>query len=61
MNFKGQDVVAAITAFAREYGITCILMGRTRRPWYRRWFGQSVLDRLLHTLQGVDVVVLDSG
>src|SRR5262249_41120567 len=45
--FKGNDVVSTIEAFVREYGITYIIMGRSQRPWYRRWFGQSVLDRLL--------------
>jgi two-component system sensor histidine kinase KdpD len=54
---KGTDVAGAIAVFAREYGITLIVMGRTRRPWYRRWFGQSVLDRVLQALPDVDVVV----
>jgi two-component system sensor histidine kinase KdpD len=56
--FKGGDVVSAVAAFAREYGITHIVIGRTRRPWYRRWFGQSVLDRLLQVLPDVDVLVV---
>src|SRR5207237_2904040 len=56
-SYKGADVVASIATFAREYAITYVVLGRSRRPWYRRWFGQSVLDRLLQTLAGVDVVV----
>jgi two-component system sensor histidine kinase KdpD len=60
MTFKGGDVVSTIAAFVREYGITHIVMGRTQRPWYRRWFGQSVLDRLLRAVRGVDVIVVDS-
>lgn len=60
MPFKGEDVVSAISAFVREYGITVIVMGRTERPWYRRWFGQSILDRVLSSVRGVDVVVVDS-
>jgi two-component system sensor histidine kinase KdpD len=55
---KGSDVVGAIATFVKEYGITYIVMGRTRRPWYRRWFGQSVLDRLLQALPDVDVLVV---
>jgi two-component system sensor histidine kinase KdpD len=55
---KGRDVAEAIAAFAKEYGITHIIMGRTRRPWYRRWFGQSVLDRLLQAIPDVDVIVV---
>jgi two-component system sensor histidine kinase KdpD len=60
MTFKGADVVSTIAAYAREYGITHIVMGRTRQPWYRRWFGRSVLDRLLQTVPGVDVLVVDN-
>ncbi len=59
--FKGDDVVSTIAAFVKEYGITHIVLGRSQRPWYQRWFGQSVLDRLLRTIPGVDVVVVDSG
>jgi two-component system, OmpR family, sensor histidine kinase KdpD len=60
MPFKGNDVVSTIATFVQMYGITHILLGRSRRPWYRRWFGQSILDRLLHTVPGVDVIVVDS-
>ena len=57
--FKGTDVVSTIEAFVKEYGITHIVMGRSQRPWYRRWFGQSVLDRLLRAVRGVDVLVVE--
>jgi two-component system sensor histidine kinase KdpD len=60
MPFKGSDVVSTIAAFVQEYGITHIVMGRTQRPWFRRWFGQSVLDRLLQRVRGVDVIVVDN-
>ncbi len=58
--FKGPDLVSTIAAFVQEYGITHIVMGRSRQPWYRRWFGQTFLDRLLHRVSGVDVIVLDA-
>jgi two-component system sensor histidine kinase KdpD len=58
MTFKGSDVVSTIAAFAKEYGITNIVIGRSRRPWYRRWFGQSILDRLLQVVPGIDVLVV---
>jgi two-component system, OmpR family, sensor histidine kinase KdpD len=58
--FKGSELVSTIDAFVKEYGITHIVLGRSRRPWYRRWFGQSILDRLLQTVPGVDVVVVDN-
>jgi two-component system sensor histidine kinase KdpD len=59
-SFKGPDVVSAIAAYVQEYGITSIVLGRSLRPWYQRWFGQSVLERLLRTVRGIDVLVVDT-
>jgi two-component system sensor histidine kinase KdpD len=60
MKFKGADVVSTIATFVKEYAVTLVLLGRTQRPWYARWFGQSVLDRLLRAVHGVDVLVADN-
>jgi two-component system sensor histidine kinase KdpD len=60
LSYKGSDFPTAVAAFVREYGITHILLGRSRRPWYRRWFGQSPLDSLLRAVRGVDVIVVDN-
>jgi two-component system, OmpR family, sensor histidine kinase KdpD len=59
LEFKGTDLVSTIAAFVREYGITQIVLGRSRQPWYRRWFGRTVLDRLLQEVPSVDVLVID--
>jgi two-component system sensor histidine kinase KdpD len=58
--FKGADLISTIAAFVKEYGITHVILGRTRQPWHRRWFGRSILDRLVQTVPGVDVVVVDT-
>ena len=58
--FKGTDVVSTIHSFVQEYGVSHIVMGRSQQPWYRRWFGQSLLDKLLQTVTGVDVIVVDN-
>jgi two-component system, OmpR family, sensor histidine kinase KdpD len=55
---QSDDVVGTIAAFVKEYSITYVLLGRTQRPWYRRWFGRSVLDQLLRRVENVDVVVV---
>ena len=60
MRFKGADLSSAVAGFVREYGITHVVMGRPRRPWYRRLFGPSLFDRLLRAVPGVDVVVVDT-
>jgi two-component system sensor histidine kinase KdpD len=58
--FKGSDVVSTMKEFIKEYGITHVVLGRSQQPWYRRWFGRSVLDRIFRSIPGVDVVVVDS-
>lgn len=60
MNYAGKDFAGAVAAFVGEYGITHIVLGRSQRPWYRRWFGQSPLDRLLRAVHGVDVMIVDA-
>ena len=57
---QGHDIVGAIATFAKEYGITHLVMGRTQRPWYRRWLGQSILERLLQSIPDVDVIVVSN-
>ncbi len=59
MTFKGPDVANTIAAFAREYGIRVIVMGKTQQPWYRRLWSGSILDRLLRLTKGTDVMVVD--
>jgi two-component system, OmpR family, sensor histidine kinase KdpD len=61
LTFQGPDLPSAVAAFAHEYGITHVVVGRSRLPWYRRLFGSSLLDRLLRAVPGVDVVVVDTG
>lgn len=60
MTLPGSDVVSTIAAFVKEYGVTHVLLGRSHRPWYQRLFSQSVLDRLLSEIHGVDIMVVDT-
>lgn len=60
LTYQGPDFPSAVAAFVREYGITHVVVGRSLRPWYRRLFGRSLLDRLVRALPGVDVVVVDT-
>jgi two-component system sensor histidine kinase KdpD len=59
LNYTGSDFAAAVAECVREYGVTYLIMGRSKRPWYRRWFGQSPLDRVLQAVRGVDLLVVD--
>jgi two-component system sensor histidine kinase KdpD len=58
MPYRGPSFHQAVADFVREYAITHLVVGRSRRPWFRRWFGQSPLDRLLSAVPNVDVTVV---
>jgi hypothetical protein len=36
-----------------------IVIGKTRQPWYRRFWVSSILDRLLARSEGLDVMIVD--
>jgi len=54
---KSNDIVAALTSFTREYGITQVVMGKSnpRKGWRR--FSPSFVDRLSVNLPGVDIIL----
>ena len=49
-------MATALIAFAREYGITHVVLGR---PGRRRihWFKPTLYERILNELPDVDVIV----
>jgi two-component system sensor histidine kinase KdpD len=59
MTFRGPDVASTMWAFAQEYAIKIIVMGRTRQPFYRRIFRGSILDRLMRITTDVDFIIVD--
>jgi two-component system sensor histidine kinase KdpD len=60
MQFRGADVAAAVAGFAREYGITHVVIGRSHRAGLRAWFGPSILDRIVRAVPAATVVVVGS-
>jgi two-component system sensor histidine kinase KdpD len=58
MTFRGPDVASTMLAFAREYGIKVIVMGKSRQPWYRRLVHGSIIERLLREAEGIDVMIV---
>ena len=59
MTFKGPNVASTIAAFAREYAIKVIVVGKSRQPWYHRLIQGSILDQLLHETEGVELLIVD--
>ena len=57
VKLTGTDVAATLLKFASEKGVTVILTGQSRRPWYQRPFRGSVVAQLVKNTQGLDVLV----
>lgn len=58
MQFRGTDVAAAVAGFAREYGITHIVVGRSERSGLWAWLGPSLIDRIVRAAPTATVVVV---
>ncbi len=57
ISLKHENVATALIAFAREYGITHIVLGRPGRRKLLRWFEPTLYERILKELPEVDLVV----
>jgi two-component system sensor histidine kinase KdpD len=57
-SMKGESVAQALVAFAREYGITHIVVGRPGRRRWRQYFQPILHEVLLQELPDVDLVVV---
>ena len=58
--FKGNDISIAVAEYVREYGITHIVVGRSQRPWYYRFFEPSFVERLIRAVPGTDILIVDT-
>ncbi len=58
ISLKHENVANALIAFAREYGITHVVLGRPGRRNPLRWFQPTLYERILRELPEVDLVVV---
>src|SRR5665213_958259 len=58
VKLDGEDVVEAICRFAKEHGVTLVMVGQSTRPWWHKLRHGSVVDRLVNNGQGLDVQVV---
>jgi two-component system sensor histidine kinase KdpD len=57
ISLKHENVATALIAFAREYGITHIVLGRPGGRKLLRWFEPTLYERILKELPEVDLFV----
>jgi two-component system sensor histidine kinase KdpD len=59
MTFKGPDVPSTILAFAREYDIRVIVIGKSRQSWWHRLWHGSLIERVIRDSKGIDILIVD--
>ena len=59
MTFRGPDVASTMWAFAQEYAIKIIVIGKSRQPWYRRLTRSSILEGLMKITNDIDIYIMD--
>ncbi len=55
---EGTDVAREIIRFAREKGISLVIIGQTQRSWWHRLRHGSVMERIMKGGDGLDVFVV---
>lgn len=60
VKLTGTDVAAALIKFARERGVTLILTGQSRRPWWHHLWRGSVVSKLVNNDRGIDVLIVSA-
>jgi len=61
VKLQGTDVAEALSRFARDKGVTLLIVGQSRRLGIRRIFHESVVRTLVDNTQGLDVLVVSFG
>ena len=59
MTFRGPDVASTMWAFAQEYAIKVMVIGKSRQPWYRRLTRSSILEGLMKITNDIDIYIID--
>ena len=58
VKLESEDIAGAIRTFARDKGVTLIIVGQSRRSWWQHITRGSVIERLTRNPEGLDVLVV---
>ena len=58
IRLQARDPVTALLDFAQSHGVSHIIIGRSLRPWWRRLFGHSVVNRMVKEAASFDLHIV---
>lgn len=56
---EGRDIAKALAAFAKERGITQLVLGENSNPTWRDFFRLSIIQRLIYLTHDMDLHIMD--
>ena len=60
VTIPGQDVAEAILDYSRSHNVTKIIVGKSLEPRWRELFRGSIVDRIIHNSDQIDVYVISA-
>ena len=58
VRLRSEKAVDALLEFARDHGVRHIVVGRSHKPWWRRFLGQSPVFKLVTEAAGFDLHIV---
>ncbi|HEV7992136.1 MAG TPA: universal stress protein [Gemmatimonadaceae bacterium] len=58
VKLEGEDVADALCRFASKRGVSLLIVGQSKRSRLQHLWKESIVDRLVHNAQGLDVLVV---
>ena len=58
VKLEGEDVADALCRFATKKGVSLLIVGQSKRSRVQHFLKGSIVDRLVHNTQGLDVLVV---
>jgi two-component system, OmpR family, sensor histidine kinase KdpD len=56
----GENVAAELLRFAREQGVTLVILGKSHVPWWSRWLRPGPIDVLAKSGSGIDALEIET-
>ncbi len=60
VTLPGESIADTIFAYAKEHGVTQIILGHSLMPWFKRLWKKSPVDELVRKDSAIDVYVISS-
>lgn len=58
VRLRGRDPAPSLLDFARSHGVSHMLVGRSRKPWWKRMLGLDTMQKLVRTADDLELHIV---